>query len=149
MAFDWQGYLNNYPDLRKAGITTANSAMEHWLSHGKSEGRTCERQPNMHLIDWKMYIDIYPDLRAAGIATDTDAARHWKKHGAAEDRIIYPIYNIEFPRVIRSTTIPKVIYQTWATMDLPSDVANAVKQMQQANRLAVALDPDLSVYILA
>ena len=40
MEFDWQGYLNNYPDLRKAGITTANGALEHWLSHGKSEGRT-------------------------------------------------------------------------------------------------------------
>ena len=38
--FDWQYYLGKYPDLRKNGIHTQQQAIEHWIKHGKQEGRT-------------------------------------------------------------------------------------------------------------
>jgi hypothetical protein len=38
--FDWKTYVNNYSDLRSMGINTKAKAIEHWLKHGKREGRT-------------------------------------------------------------------------------------------------------------
>jgi hypothetical protein len=38
--FDWIQYLNNYSDLRRAGIKDQRSAYRHYLRYGKSEGRT-------------------------------------------------------------------------------------------------------------
>jgi len=37
--FDWQFYLQNYPDLTEAGITTEQQANDHWNNNGKQEGR--------------------------------------------------------------------------------------------------------------
>ena len=37
--FNWQTYINNYEDLQKAGINTKKKAWQHWINHGKSEGR--------------------------------------------------------------------------------------------------------------
>ena len=37
--FDWQFYLQNYEDLRLAGINTQHNAQIHWLNYGKNEGR--------------------------------------------------------------------------------------------------------------
>ena len=39
--FDWEFYLNQYPDLRKNGINTKQKAYAHWLHYGKKEGRIC------------------------------------------------------------------------------------------------------------
>ena len=39
--FDYQFYLDLYPDLRKAGITTEERAYNHYLKSGKKEGRIC------------------------------------------------------------------------------------------------------------
>lgn len=39
--FDYQFYLDLYPDLRKAGITTEERAYKHYLKSGKKEGRIC------------------------------------------------------------------------------------------------------------
>jgi len=38
--FDWKTYINNYEDLKKAGINTKEKALQHWNNHGKKEGRT-------------------------------------------------------------------------------------------------------------
>ena len=38
--FDWQTYLNNYDDLKRADINTKDAALQHWLTYGKNEGRT-------------------------------------------------------------------------------------------------------------
>ena len=37
--FDWETYIRNYEDLRKAGIITRDKAWKHWIEYGKSEGR--------------------------------------------------------------------------------------------------------------
>lgn len=39
--FEWQFYLNHYPDLRKAGINNQKDAYRHWCNHGKTEKRVC------------------------------------------------------------------------------------------------------------
>ena len=37
--FDWQYYLDNYPDLRHNGVHTKEQAISHWNTYGKHEGR--------------------------------------------------------------------------------------------------------------
>ena len=37
--FDWEYYLDTYPDLRANGIYTEKQALEHWNFYGKKEGR--------------------------------------------------------------------------------------------------------------
>ena len=37
--FDWQYYLDKYPDLRANGIHTEQQAIEHWNNFGKNEDR--------------------------------------------------------------------------------------------------------------
>jgi len=37
--FNWKTYLQNYEDLRLAGIDTEEKAKRHWLEYGKNEGR--------------------------------------------------------------------------------------------------------------
>ena len=37
--FDWETYVQNYEDLRQAGIDTEKKAKQHWVEFGKSEGR--------------------------------------------------------------------------------------------------------------
>ena len=38
--FDWKTYLRNYPDLTRANIVTEQSALDHWNSYGRFEGRS-------------------------------------------------------------------------------------------------------------
>jgi lipopolysaccharide biosynthesis protein len=38
---DWSWYLLHYADLRVAGIDTEAKALQHWLTHGRGEGRAC------------------------------------------------------------------------------------------------------------
>ena len=38
--FNWVHYLNNYSDLRAAGIKDQKSAYIHYLKYGKNEFRT-------------------------------------------------------------------------------------------------------------
>lgn len=40
--FNWQSYLNRYPDLVRNGVVTAEQALNHWLRIGRMEGRNCE-----------------------------------------------------------------------------------------------------------
>ena len=40
MNFNWKTYVQNYEDLRKAGINNEKKAKTHWEIHGKNEGRT-------------------------------------------------------------------------------------------------------------
>jgi glycosyltransferase involved in cell wall biosynthesis len=37
--FDWQYYLDKYPDLRMNGVHTEQQALQHWINHGEKEGR--------------------------------------------------------------------------------------------------------------
>lgn len=37
--FDWNFYIQNNPDVQQAGITTESTALDHWNTVGKREGR--------------------------------------------------------------------------------------------------------------
>ena len=41
--FDWQTYLAYYPDLAQSGINSEGQALQHYLQHGKREGRLYKR----------------------------------------------------------------------------------------------------------
>ena len=41
--FDWQAYLAYYPDLLFSGINSESKAQQHYLEHGRLEGRVCKR----------------------------------------------------------------------------------------------------------
>ena len=41
--FDWQAYLAYYPDLVSSGISSELNAQEHYLNHGRQEGRIHRR----------------------------------------------------------------------------------------------------------
>ena len=38
-SFNWKQYLQNYPDLKEAGITNCEQAWNHYQRFGKQEGR--------------------------------------------------------------------------------------------------------------
>jgi hypothetical protein len=42
--FDFEFYLDNYPDLVEEGIDTQKEAYAHWVTCGKKENRACNRQ---------------------------------------------------------------------------------------------------------
>ncbi|CAL5219417.1 g1245 [Coccomyxa viridis] len=41
--FDWQAYLAYYPDLVSSGISSESGAQQHYLAHGRQEGRVHRR----------------------------------------------------------------------------------------------------------
>ena len=41
--FDWEWYLELNPDLIRAGLTTQQKAMEHWLNYGYKENRSYKK----------------------------------------------------------------------------------------------------------
>ena len=46
-SFDWQYYLDKYPDLRINGINTKQRAIRHWETFGNKEGRIAIRTPEL------------------------------------------------------------------------------------------------------
>lgn len=38
--FDWKKYIDTYIDLKRGDIRTKEKAWEHWINHGRLEGRT-------------------------------------------------------------------------------------------------------------
>ena len=89
--FDWKTYIIFYPDLKLNDITTKNSAWNHWIKHGKLEGRIYFNINDYNNFDWKTYITIYPDLKVNNITTQNSAWHHWIKHGKLEGRIYFNI----------------------------------------------------------
>ena len=43
--FDVEQYLDLNPDVKAAGFTTPKLAIQHYLNHGKNEGRLYLKQP--------------------------------------------------------------------------------------------------------
>ena len=56
-SFDWQTYINNYEDLRNAGINTKQKAWMHWINHGIKEGRVYTSLND--IINRKPITDVY------------------------------------------------------------------------------------------
>jgi hypothetical protein len=83
IVFDWEQYLQNYPELLTYGINTQKKALDHFMNYGKNEGRTSNPLIN---FDWKQYISNYPDLVQGGIDTQDKAIIHFISHGQNEGR---------------------------------------------------------------
>lgn len=45
--FNWEIYINNYKDLRDAGINTQEKAWRHWVMWGHNEGRIYDKNINV------------------------------------------------------------------------------------------------------
>ena len=87
--FDWQYYLNKYPDLRQNGVHTEQQAIDHWYLHGQHEGRICNAI--MEYFNWQYYLNTYSDLRENGVHTEQQAIEHWYLHGQHEGRLPFNI----------------------------------------------------------
>jgi hypothetical protein len=95
--FDWQYYLDKYPDLRMNGVHTEQQALQHWINHGEKEGRVSIRTPP--LFDWQYYLEKYPDLRMNGVHTEQQTLQHWINHGEKEGRVSIrtpPLFNWQY-----------------------------------------------------
>ena len=44
LPFDWKFYLSYYPDLMENGINNKEKAINHWINHGRNEGRSLNRK---------------------------------------------------------------------------------------------------------
>ncbi len=90
--FDWEFYLNHYPDLKKAGICTRWGALEHYIDMGMAEGRIKSRAelemeyPEIKDFDWRFYLKTYHELKREGIRDGWRALTHYINHGLEENR---------------------------------------------------------------
>ena len=82
--FNWKYYISSYRDLRKAGINSEKLAWQHWINHGRNEGRHCLIIPKE--FDWKYYVNFYYDL--GDIKSEIIAYEHYLLHGKKEGRKI-------------------------------------------------------------
>ena len=87
--FNYENYLNNYPDLLSSGIDTHQKALEHYIEHGIREGRTDKNNDDilMEYFDYKEYLNRYPDLLSSGVNTHQKALEHYKNIGIREGRV--------------------------------------------------------------
>ena len=113
--FDWDEYIEHYPDLQ--GITNKEDAWNHWINHGKNEGRTFfkKKQQDESLFNWMKYVTHYSDLQ--GIINKEDAWNHWINHGKNEGRTFFKKNIVENDIFITSPSfntniIPKFISNT-------------------------------------
>ena len=75
-SFDYQFYVTNYEDLTNL---TEEEARQHYIDHGKQEGRiACNNG-----FDYKYYTDTYPDLKHL---TKEQALVHFVNSGKGEGR---------------------------------------------------------------
>ena len=94
--FDWQKYIENYEDI-SINIDTREGAWNHWINHGKFEGRIyfCYSIKNeFNNFDWENYVNYYKDL--SKIKKKEDAWYHWINYGKSEERIYFTKDNSEF-----------------------------------------------------
>ena len=92
--FDWKTYIFLYPDLKY--LKNKTDAWNHWINHGKQEGRECTQISNKcddeyDDFDWKRYITKYSDLSL--ITSKKEAWKHWISHGKTELRVFFSISN--------------------------------------------------------
>lgn len=95
--FDWTKYVNAYADLQQNNVNTKEKAWNHWVCHGKKEGRiyvtlkTDEMKLTNELddFDWEKYVNAYADLQENNIKTKEQAWNHWVCHGKPEGRIYF------------------------------------------------------------
>jgi hypothetical protein len=68
-------------------ITTEEEAFNHWINHGKNEGRSFSNKDfiKFNNFDWRYYIENNSDLK--DLKTKEEAWDHWVNHGKYENRL--------------------------------------------------------------
>ncbi len=93
--FDWEFYLQSNEDL--SYISSYEEAYDHWVTHGKSEGRIASEEQFYEThgltksdlptdFNWQEYLELNPGLKSS-IRSEEQAIRHFIVHGAKEERI--------------------------------------------------------------
>jgi hypothetical protein len=72
-SFDWETYIELNTDLKELGVSDREVAYNHWINHGKKEGR-------LYSFDWCTYIKNY-NLINQSIDTKSKAIEHWLNNG--------------------------------------------------------------------
>jgi hypothetical protein len=108
MTFNWVGYRDLNPDLKKAGLITSEEFYKHFINYGIKE----RRQFNLILPDksiygpiifnWETYKNCNPDLVKAGLKTKEQFEKHFIVYGIKEGRIVNPVNKI--PKQFKSIT---------------------------------------------
>jgi hypothetical protein len=82
--FDWIKYIELNSDLKH--INNKETAWDHWIHHGKHEGRQTSVKENedKNMFDWKKYTTKNNDLQ--NIKSKEEAWEHWIHHGKHEGR---------------------------------------------------------------
>jgi hypothetical protein len=93
--FDWEYYTKNYTDLKNAGITTEQQALEHYILHGYQEKRH-KKEESLSIeidedFDAEFYLSEYPDVKdynkhAIHINLRDKLFHHYINYGKAEGR---------------------------------------------------------------
>ena len=98
VAFDYEFYLETYPDLIDEKIKTRSDALLHYMRTGRKEGRygSYEEMVNKNAIttginldevfDHNFYLETYTDLGKKGLKTRRDALKHFIESGLKEGR---------------------------------------------------------------
>jgi len=88
--FNWQYYLEKYPDLKIKGIINKELAYHHWSNYGKIEGRQGVPGSNIEYdeFEWVSYLSNNQDLVDASVVTKEKAHNHWLNIGRTEGRAI-------------------------------------------------------------
>jgi hypothetical protein len=80
--FDWKKYIEINNDLNH--VKNKEEAWDHWINHGKNEGRNFYIKSKYNTFDWKYYVQINTDL--SHITTEEEALKHWNEFGKKEGR---------------------------------------------------------------
>lgn len=90
--FDYDFYIDLYPDLKKNNIDTPIKAFNHFLGSGSKEGRYYSfKHSNIYYKNsWLLYIKNNQDLKSK-INNDFDAFNHYMKYGKNEKRELYKL----------------------------------------------------------
>ena len=92
--FNWKKYIETNNDI--SHIKNREEAWEHWITHGKNEGRQYFANDTDKIsFDWKKYISNNEDL--SHLTNKEEAWNHWINYGESEGRVFFlkPKYNIK------------------------------------------------------
>lgn len=81
LVYDYNYYMNNYPDIRVLYSNNPDGALQHFINQGMLEGRQASPYFNVTI-----YMNNYPDLKAVYGNNLPAYYQHFMKQGNAEGR---------------------------------------------------------------
>jgi hypothetical protein len=80
--YDYNYYVNKYPDIKKAFGYDDSAVLAHFVKHGINEGRQAKATFNL-----QSYKNRYSDLRKAYGSNNAKYVLHYIKYGQKEGRV--------------------------------------------------------------